>query len=333
MDKTNNTDKQEELSNIDGLLRKKFGSAFYGNTPPALERLSTGILGLDYILGGGVPYGRFMELSSLASCGKTTTAIHIAKQFQAAGHSIGYLDLERTLDKERALDLGVREEGFYYFRPSDGEQTIEMVLDLAGLGVKFIVIDSVPFLLPKSDMESEVGKISISPQARLISREQSKLVAAVEQSQCTVLFINQLRTKIGSYTGGLDTTGGNALKYLCSIRVQIYRKESASDGTGMKLNFKTTKNKTYSEGKSCEVDFIYETGLQAESSWRDILVQEGLIIRAGSYYKFPPELAKELDLPEMLGQGHKGCLEFIKNNKEVYNLLSERVLKTLTDRH
>lgn len=316
-------------TNINSALKKKYGSAFYGSAPPPIERVSTGILGLDYILGGGIPMGRFLEISSAASCGKTTTAVQIIKSFQAQGIPTAYLDLERTLDKQRMADLGVGEKDFYYFRPSDGEQTVELILDMSNFGVRFLVIDSVPFLVPKSDLAAEVGKISISPQARLISREQSKVVSAVEQTQCSVLFINQLRDKIGGYGGGKDTTGGNALKYLCSVRLQIFRKQTLTDGTGMMLTYKTIKNKTASEGLTTDIEFKYESGLNAKSSWKAMLELEGFILRAGSYYKFSPEIAKEFKVDEKIGQGLNGVMTWIDEHPEVYKALSDRLIKTL----
>jgi recombination protein RecA len=320
-------------NNIDQLLRKKYSKSYYGHTPPPLKRIPTGVLGLDYIFGGGLPLGRFVELSAMASCGKTSTAIQIIKHLQSIGIPSAYLDLERTLDEERFLELGLTTDNFYYLRPSDGVEAIEAMVDLAGLGVKFIVVDSVPFLVPSTVVENEVGKIAISPQAKLISAEQSKLVSSIEQSQSCVFFINQLRDKIGGYGGGKETTGGNALKFLCSIRTQIYRKAVNSDGSGMTLVYKVLKNKTFTEGLTTEIEFFFESGLCKWSSFKNILELDGHIIRAGSYYKFSPEFAQLHSLEEKIGQGAKSCIEFLQNHPDLYSKLYSSVLQNLTKYH
>lgn len=320
-------------NNIDQLLRKKYSKSYYGQTPPPLKRIPTGVLGLDYILGGGLPLGRFVELSAMASCGKTSTAIQIIKHLQSVDIPSAYLDLERTLDEERFKDLGLTTDNFYYLRPSDGIEAIEALVDLSELGVKFIVIDSVPFLVPTNVVENDVGKIAISPQAKLISSEQAKLVSSIEQSQACVFFINQLRDKIGGYGGGKETTGGNALKFLCSIRAQIYRKAVNSDGSGMTLVYKSLKNKTFTEGLTTEIDFLFESGLCKYSSFKNMLELDGHIIRAGSYYKFSPEFASTYNVDEKIGQGAKSCIEFFKENDELYKSLYAKVLQSLTKYH
>ena len=317
-------------NNIEQLLRKKYSKSYYGQTPPPLKRIPTGVLGLDYILGGGLPLGRFVELSAMASCGKTSTAIQIIKHLQSINIPSAYLDLERTLDEERFHELGLTPDNFYYLRPSDGVEAIEAIVDLSALGVKFIVVDSVPFLVPPTVVENDVGKISISPQAKLISSEQAKLVSCIEQTQACVFFINQLRDKIGGYGGGKETTGGNTLKFLCSVRTQIYRKAVNTENSGMTLVYKVLKNKTFTEGLSTEIDFFFESGLCKFSSFKNILELEGHIIRAGSYYKFSPEFAKTHNLEEKIGQGGKSCIEFLQNHPDLYSSLYSQVIQSLT---
>lgn len=318
-----------DLSKVNALMKKKYGF-FYGHEPPPLDRMPTGVLGLDYLMGGGIPKGRHVEISAPESAGKTTTALFIVKTLIQSGHAVAYLDLEKTLTIERVKELGIDSENFLYFRPNSGTDAFEVFSDVAAQGVSLVVIDSVPYLIPPSTLDKDIGAVTMSPQARLISSEQSRLATIAEQTNCSCLFINQLRDKIGGYGGGKVSTGGNALKYLLSIKLEIYAK-SVDDKGCKTMTFKVKKNKTAStEGKNTEIDLSVEKGLLPESSWRVILTDLGLMVRAGSYYKFSPEVAEEFNIPEKIGQGSNSVLEYVANNPKIYQLLYDKAIKLLS---
>lgn len=317
------------MTDIASILSKKYNEGYLGNTAPTLQRVSTGYMGLDYILGGGLPLGRMVEISASGSGGKTTTSLCISRNLVNMNESVAYIDLERSCDKQRLEQLGLyNNKAFHYFRPNDGETALNIAVDCAELGVKLVVIDSVPNLLPKTSMQADVGKAMYSPVARLLSAEQPKLVEVFERSQCCLWMINQVRDSVGSFSGGKTTPGGNALKHMLSIRISLYRSSEAKDNSSFTMNYKTTKNKTAVEKLSTEIIYYKDDRLLCPYS---SLLIEGIkadvIKQAGAYYKISKELATSLKISDTIGQGRERALELLKTNNELHDNLYQQVLK------
>jgi len=310
------------MSDLKKLLSKKYGSMYHGDTPPTLHRESTGYAGLDVILGGGLPMGRLIQMAAPPSTGKTTTCLSIIRNLLDRGIPCAYIDLERTCDEHRLTQLGVKGENFHYIRPSDGETALEFAVEAAALGIKLVVIDSVPNLLPKTVMESDMGKHHYSPTAKLLGNEQSKLVSVFEQTNSCLMFINQVRENVGSMYGGKTNPGGYALKHALSINIEMFRKENYKDGSGMTIAYKTQKNKTCNEGIVCEIAYYHdERSLCKFYSLREEAVKKGLITQSGAFYKLNEELAKTFNHEGNIGQGKDKAQAWLADHIEVYNTL------------
>ena len=322
------SDKEESISNnISKIMKKKY-SSYYQGTAPKLNRIDSGLLGLDRILGGGLPCGRIIELFSDPSAGKTTTAQFFMKHLISRGYNVGYLDLERTVDEERLKELGLGGELFHYSRPDNGTQAMELLIDSIELGMKMVVVDSVPFLGTDAYYDSDLGAQVMAPQAVLLSRVQHRIVPVIEQNDAIVIFINQIRSNIGKYGNPKDSSGGNALKFMCSVRLRLSRAETAQDGSGFTIKFKTEKNKTGPEKKTCLVQLNYNTGLSPMSSLRDAMEELDLLYNKASWYYFTKELTDYLGLESsQICQGKHNVDKFISDNPEIYSKLYEYVLK------
>jgi len=318
---------QDVTSMISKIMEKKHGSSYYQGEAPNLDRFYTGLVGLDKIMGGGLPCGRSVELFADASGGKTTTAIFIMNTLLKQGYDVVYNDLERTVDNNRLKALGVEGKNFHYNRPTSGSEAMQVLLDTVHAGAKLVIMDSVPFLGTDAFYEAEPGQQVIAPQATFLSRNQHLIVGALEQNNATCLFINQTRNKVGSYGNPVGSSGGQALKFMCSIRIQLNRAGMLNDGKGYLIKYKTEKNKTGPEKVTSLAELHYETGIDPYSSMRETLVEEGLVYNKGAYFYFAEELANQFNLStNKIGQGKSNVTKFFKENPEIYNFLYEKVL-------
>lgn len=323
----------DEISKaISKMMGKKYGDSYYKGTAPQLTRVRSGLVGLDRLLGGGFPCGRIIEIYSGPSGGKTTSCLFFVEEFLKQEYNVAYQDLERTLDYEYIQKLGINSERFHYSRPDTGQQAMEQLRDLILAGVKLIIVDSVPFLATDAAYEAEPGKQVMSPQAVLLSRSQQIIVPALERNDAIVIFINQTRSNIGGYGNPITSSGGQALKFMCSVRLYLTRAGTATDGSGFTIKFKTEKNKVGLEKRSTEVDLKFNSGLDKFSSMRETLIQLKLMTNRGSYFYFDEEFAKDLGLSNnKIGQG-KSCIEtLISQYPDLYNVLYEKILNFSDD--
>lgn len=320
-------DKDNVTNMVSKIMEKKHGSSYYQGKAPNLDRVYSGIVGLDKIMGGGLPCGRSIEIFSDASGGKTTTAAHISKEFLKKGYDVVYNDLERTIDDTRLKTLGVEGDNFHYNRPSSGSEAIQVLLDTVNAGAKLVIMDSVPFLGTDAFYEAEPGQQVMAPQATFLSRNQHLIVGALEFNNAICLFINQTRNKIGSYGNPVDSSGGQALKFMCSIRIRLNRAGMLNDGSGYLVKYKTEKNKTGPEKVSTIAELHYETGIDPFSSMRETLIEDGLVYNKGAHFYFKEELANEFSLStDKLAHGKSNASKFFQENPEIYSNLYERIL-------
>jgi recombination protein RecA len=319
------------MSDIAKVLKKKYGDMYFGDKPPSLHRVSTEYIGLDYILGGGLPIGRLVQLAAPPSVGKSTTSLCLARTFISKDLPVAYIDLERTCDRKRIEFLGVaqKEDLFHYCRPSDGETAIEFAVEVAALGAKLVIIDSVPNLLPKTVMDSEVGKQSYSPVAKLLSSEYSKLVACFESAQSCLLLINQVRDNVGSLFGGKTNPGGYAIKHALSINIDMFRTGASKSSTdNYTVTYKTLKNKTYDENLSTEIQYSRTSnfGLCPYSSLIYEGIRSGIIVQAGAYYKINEEYSEILEVKNnTLGQGKDNAIKNLEENQSLYSRIYSKI--------
>lgn len=319
----------DELAN---LFKKKYADLYYGNNLPEMVRESTGVACLDYVTGGGFVRGRIHELFGGSSCGKTTHALLTTKTYLERGMTCVYLDLERTLDNDRTHTiLGVENlDNFHYVQPPCGEAAVEGILDATKLGADFIVVDSVPYLTSHQSDEAEIGHSVIGAQARFMSGIQPKLVSAISSGHTILLLINQLRTTFNFRGAKQDTSGGVALKYMCTMRIELSRWGATPEKDGETLHYSAAKNKSYNESQYAESILYYDDrSIDIYEGLRYILEKQGVIIRNGAYYKLSPEFAAKHSLPEKLSQGKAACIEKLKTDKELYTLLYNTMLDEL----
>ncbi len=312
-------------------LSKKFGKSYFSGNIPDLQRIPTGIIGLDRILGGGLPVGRIIEIVAPSSAGKTTTSLQLIKAVQQQGYHCGYVDLERTLDSNRLEQLQIDIDKLHMVRPASGKAGLDFAVECAELGIKLIVVDSVPFLTPepRPGEEVEIGQVQMAPQARLLSQAQPIIVPAIEHNDAILLFVNQIRNKIGGYGNPTSYPGGLALRFMCSIILELSRKEVHKDGSGLRIQMKTVKNKTHPEGLSTEVDLLFDSGIDEYSSMKEILEQENLIKRSGSWFSWDAGVAAELGITDLkIGQGSKSAIALLQQNPELYRSLYQRLIAT-----
>ena len=279
-----------------------------------LDFIPTGSLSLDIALGiGGVPRGRIIEVYGPESSGKTTVALHIIAEAQKAGGNAAFIDAEHALDPGYAGKLGVDIENLIISQPDTGEQALEITEALVRSGaVDVIVVDSVAALVPKAEIEGEMGDSHMGLQARLMSQALRKLAGAVNKSNTTIIFINQLREKIGVMFGNPETTtGGKALKFYASIRLDVRRIDSIKQGdeiTGNRTRIKVVKNKVAPPFKQAEFDIMYGQGISKIGNILDVGVVAEIINKAGSWYNYNDQ---------KLGQGRENSKDFLKDNPEM----------------
>src|SRR3954468_3931351 len=280
----------------------------------AISSISTGALALDLALGvGGVPRGRVIEIFGPESSGKTTLALHIIAEAQKAGGLTAFIDAEHALDPTYAEAIGVDLENLYFSQPDNGEQALEIADTLVRSGaLDLVVVDSVAALVPRAEIEGEMGDSHVGLQARLMSQALRKLSGSLSRSGTTAIFINQLREKIGVMFGSPETTpGGRALKFYSSVRLDIRRigaLKAGNDTVGNQTKVKVVKNKVAPPFKVVEFDIMYGEGISKEGSLLDIGIDNGVVQKSGAWFAYGDE---------RLGQGRENAKQFLKENDEV----------------
>lgn len=293
------TKNEKTLNNIDEVLKeieKNFGKGSVmklGDRPPVdMDVIPSGSLLIDHALGvGGYPKGRIVEIYGPESSGKTTLALHAIAEAQRKGGHAAFVDAEHSIDPVYARNLGVNINELILSQPDSGEQALEIVETLASSGsFDIIVVDSVAALVPQAELDGEMGESTVGLQARLMSKAMRKLAGILNTHSCTVIFINQLREKVGVFYGNPETTtGGRALKFYASIRMDIRRTEALKDGTnvyGNTVNVKIVKNKVAPPFKNCTIDIIYGRGICKTGELLDLGVQLEILKRAGAWYEY-----------------------------------------------
>jgi recombination protein RecA len=291
-----------------------------------IEVIPTGAISLDIALGiGGLPRGRVVEIYGPESSGKTTVALHAVANAQSAGGIAAFIDAEHALDPDYAQKLGVDTDALLVSQPDSGEQALEIADMLIRSGaLDIIVIDSVAALVPRAEIEGEMGDSHVGLQARLMSQALRKLTGALSNSGTTMIFINQLREKIGVMFGSPETTtGGKALKFYASVRLDVRRIESLKDGTdfvGNRTRVKVVKNKVAPPFKQAEFDIMYGQGISREGGLIDVGVETGFVRKAGAWYTYEGD---------QLGQGKENARTFLCDNPDLANELEKRILEKL----
>ena len=288
--------------------------------------IPTGSIALDVALGvGGLPRGRVVEIYGPESSGKTTVALHAVANAQRAGGIAAFIDAEHALDPEYARALGVDTDALLVSQPDTGEQALEIADMLVRSGaIDIIVIDSVAALVPRAEIEGEMGDSHVGLQARLMSQALRKLTGALNNTGTTAIFINQLREKIGVMFGSPETTtGGRALKFYASVRLDVRRIESLKDGTdvvGNRTRVKVVKNKVAAPFKQAEFDIMYGKGISREGSLIDVGVEQAIIRKSGAWYTYDGD---------QLGQGKEKAREFLRENPDVAAEIEKKILEKL----
>jgi recombination protein RecA len=291
-----------------------------------VDFIPTGAISLDYALGiGGMPRGRVVEIFGPEASGKTTLALHVIAQAQKLGGMAAFVDAEHALDAKYASRLGIDLDNLLVSQPDNGEQALEIVEVLVRSGgVDVVVVDSVAALVPKAEIEGEMGEAQMGLQARLMSQALRKLTGVVSKSRTCLVFINQLREKIGVMFGNPETTtGGRALKFYASVRVDIRRIASIKDGDqviGGRTRVKVVKNKVAPPFREAEFDIIYGEGISKEGDLLDLAVERKIVEKSGTWFAYNGE---------RLGQGRENAKQFMRDNAEVTRAIEERVRKEL----
>ncbi|GAB4171662.1 MAG: recombinase RecA [Geothermobacteraceae bacterium] len=301
-----------------GQIEKQFGKGSImrlgeDSTLPGVEAISTGALSLDVALGvGGVPRGRIIEIYGPESSGKTTLALHIVAEAQKTGGIAAFVDAEHALDVQYARQLGVKTDDLLVSQPDTGEQALEIAEVLVRSGaIDVLVVDSVAALVPRAEIEGEMGDSHMGLQARLMSQALRKLTATISKSNCCVIFINQIRMKIGVMFGNPETTtGGNALKFYASVRMDIRRIAAIKQGQdviGNRTRVKVVKNKVAPPFKEAEFDIMYGTGISRVGDLLDLGVEQGIVEKSGAWYSYSGE---------RIGQGRENAKQFLQDHPE-----------------
>jgi recombination protein RecA len=314
-----------------GQIEKQFGKGAImrlGSKGPVAphEAISTGSISIDYALGiGGFPRGRVVEVFGPESSGKTTLTLQVIAEAQRAGGMAAFVDAEHALDAEYARKLGVDIENLLVSQPDNGEQALEIVEVLVRSGsVDVVVVDSVAALVPRAEIEGEMGDAQVGLQARLMSQALRKLTAVVAKSKTTLVFINQLREKIGVMFGSPETTtGGRALKFYSSVRIDIRRIGAIKDGetvVGGRTRVKIVKNKMAPPFREAEFDIMYGEGVSREGDLIDLAVERKIIDKSGAWFSFSGE---------RLGQGRENVKTFLKEHTDIRQTIEDRVRREL----
>src|SRR5437588_8697071 len=295
-------------------------------TRAPIEVIPTGSIALDVALGiGGLPRGRVVEIYGPESSGKTTLALHVVANAQKGGGIAAFIDAEHALDPEYAKALGVDTDALLVSQPDTGEQALEIADMLIRSGaIDILVIDSVAALVPRAEIEGEMGDSHVGLQARLMSQALRKITGALSTTGTTAIFINQLREKIGVFFGSPETTtGGKALKFYASVRLDVRRIETLKDGqdaVGSRTRVKVVKNKVAPPFKQAEFDILYGQGISREGSLIDLGVDQGIVKKSGAWYTYETE---------QLGQGKENARNFLRENPDVANEIEKRIKEKL----
>ncbi|MFM1965726.1 MAG: hypothetical protein RL134_1451 [Actinomycetota bacterium] len=323
------SDREKALETALAQIERQFGKGSVmrlgeeGRAPVAV--IPTGSIALDVALGiGGFPRGRIVEVYGPESSGKTTVALHAIANVQAQGGIAAFIDAEHALDPTYAQRLGVDLDSLYVSQPDTGEQALEIADTLVRSGaVDLIVIDSVAALVPRAEIEGEMGDSHVGLQARLMSQALRKMAGALSQTGTTAIFINQLREKIGVMFGSPETTtGGKALKFYASVRLDVRRIETLKGGTeavGNRTRVKVVKNKMAPPFKQAEFDILYGEGISREGSLIDLGVDAGIVKKSGAWYTYEGD---------QLGQGKENSRAFLRDNPDLANEIEKRIKET-----
>ena len=322
-----NNDKMKALEAAIGQIEKQYGKGAVmklGDSENKLnvEAVPTGCLSLDIALGvGGIPKGRIIEVYGPESSGKTTVALHMVSEVQKRGGIAGFIDAEHALDPVYAKNIGVDIENLYISQPDSGEQALEITETMVRSGaVDIVVVDSVSALVPKAEIDGEMGDSHVGLQARLMSQALRKLTAAINRSNCIVIFINQLREKIGIMFGNPETTtGGRALKFYASVRMDVRRiqtLQNSGEQIGNRTKIKIVKNKVAPPFKECQFDIMFGKGISKTGDILDLAVEKGIVEKSGSWYSYGGN---------KIGQGRDNAKNLLENNPDMLSEIEASV--------
>lgn len=310
--------KKKSLEDILAQIEKAYGKGSVikmdGNNKVNIDVIPTGCLALDKAIGiGGIPRGRVIEIYGPESSGKTTLALHMIAEAQKNGGIAAFIDAEHALDPQYATKLGVKLENLYVSQPDNGEQALEIAEQLISSGsIDIVVIDSVAALTPRAEIDGEMGDSHMGLQARLMSQALRKMTGVINKTNTSVVFINQLRDKVGVMFGSPETTtGGKALKFYASVRLDVRKIDAIKDGTdiiGNRTKVKVVKNKMAPPFKTVEFDIIFGLGISTMGCILDMAVDANLVVKSGSWFSYKDE---------KIGQGRDKAIDFLKKNPEI----------------
>ena len=323
----NNEDKLRALDAALGQIEKQYGKGAVmklGDSAANMnvETIPTGSLSLDIALGlGGVPKGRIIEVYGPESSGKTTVALHMVAEVQKRGGIAGFIDAEHALDPAYAKNIGVDIENLYISQPDNGEQALEITETMVRSGaVDIIIVDSVAALVPKAEIDGDLGDSHVGLQARLMSQALRKLTAAISKSNCIVIFINQLREKVGVMFGNPETTtGGRALKFYSSIRLDVRRIEALKQGgemVGNRTRIKVVKNKVAPPFREAEFDIMFGKGISKEGDVLDLAASVGIVQKSGAWFAYGGD---------KIGQGRENAKAYLREHPEIMDEIEHKV--------
>lgn len=323
----NNEDKLRALDAALGQIEKQYGKGAVmklGDSAANMnvETIPTGSLSLDIALGlGGVPKGRIIEVYGPESSGKTTVALHMVAEVQKRGGIAGFIDAEHALDPAYAKNIGVDIENLYISQPDNGEQALEITETMVRSGaVDIIIVDSVAALVPKAEIDGDMGDSHVGLQARLMSQALRKLTAAISKSNCIVIFINQLREKVGVMFGNPETTtGGRALKFYSSIRLDVRRIEALKQGgemVGNRTRIKVVKNKVAPPFREAEFDIMFGKGISKEGDVLDLAASVGIVQKSGAWFAYGGD---------KIGQGRENAKAYLREHPEIMDEIKHKV--------
>ena len=322
-----NEEKQKALEAALGHIEKQYGKGSVmklgdSSAHMQIEAVPTGSLGLDIALGvGGVPKGRIVEIYGPESSGKTTVALHMVAEVQKRGGIAGFIDAEHALDPVYAKNIGVDIDNLYISQPDNGEQALEITETMVRSGaVDIVIVDSVAALVPKAEIEGDMGDSHVGLHARLMSQALRKLTATISRSNCVVIFINQLREKVGVMFGNPETTtGGRALKFYASVRMDVRRTETLKQGgemVGNHTKVKVVKNKVAPPFKQSEFDIMFGTGISREGEILDLAAECNVVNKSGAWYSYNGE---------RIGQGRENVKVYLKDHPEICEEIEKQV--------
>lgn len=323
-------EREEKLKALDaaiGQIERQFGKgAVMKLGDPSVqmnvETIPTGSLSLDIALGlGGIPKGRIVEIYGPESSGKTTVTLHMVAEIQKRGGIAGFIDAEHALDPVYARNIGVDVDNLYISQPDNGEQALEITETMVRSGaIDIVIVDSVAALVPKAEIDGDMGDSHVGLQARLMSQALRKLTGVISKSNCTVVFINQLREKVGIMFGNPETTtGGRALKFYSSVRLDVRRIEALKQGgevIGNRTRVKVVKNKIAPPFKEAEFDIMFGEGISSVGDILDLAAENGIVNKSGAWYAYNGN---------KIGQGRENAKQYLKDNPEICNEVEQKV--------